>query len=148
MGRRTFQTSSRPKVPKQNKSESKKGRGSSKKGVHKGNKVGQGEYTKIMKAAVQDIESRYYNPDPLFRLIGESNEAVVQLDGNKLPALVDSGTQVSAMTQKLAKQMKLKVHKLNKLLHIEGTGEGRSLIRAMLKLFWKFQKFQNLRNRS
>ena len=69
-----------------------------------------------MKAAIQDIESRYYNPDPLFRLIGESNEANIQVDGNKLPALIDSGAQVSAMTQKLAKQMKLKVHTLNKLL--------------------------------
>ena len=84
--------------------------------MHKGNKVGQGEYTKVMNAAVQDIESQYYNLDPLFWLIGESNEAVVQLDSNKLPVLVDSGMQVSTMTQKLAKQMKLKVHKLNKLL--------------------------------
>ena len=50
---------------------------------------------------------------------------MVQLDGNKLPALIDSGAQVSAMTQKLAKQMKLKVHKLNKLLQIEGTGGGK-----------------------
>ena len=78
-----------------------------------------------MKAAVQDIENRYYNPDPLFRLIGESNEANVRVEGNKLPALIDSGAQVSAMTQKLAKQMRLKVHKLNKLLRIEGTGGGK-----------------------
>ena len=78
-----------------------------------------------MNAAVQDIESQYYNLDPLFWLIGESNEAVVQLDGNKLPALVDSSAQVSAMTQKLAKQLKLKVHKLNKLLGIKGTGGGK-----------------------
>ena len=75
-----------------------------------------------MKAAVQDIENRYYNPDPLFRLIGESNESTVKLEGNKLPALIDSGVQVSAITKKLAKQMKLKIHKLNKLLRIEGTG--------------------------
>ena len=75
-----------------------------------------------MEAAIQDIESQYYNSDLLFRLIGESNEADIQLDGNKLPALIDSGAQVSAMTQKLAKQMKLKVHKLKKLLRIEGTG--------------------------
>ena len=79
----------------------------------KGNKVNQREYTKVMKAAIQDIESRYYNPDPLFRLIGELNEANIQVDGNILPALIDSGAQVAAMTQKLAKQMKLKVHKLN-----------------------------------
>ena len=84
-----------------------------------------------MKAAVQDIENHYYNPDPLFRLIGESNEANVLIGGNKLPALIDSGAQVSAMTQKLAKQMKLKVHKLNKLLRIEGTGGGESAIQRI-----------------
>ena len=51
-----------------------------------------------MKATIQDIESWYYDPDPLFQLIGESNEANVLLDSNKLPALIDSGAQVSAMT--------------------------------------------------
>ena len=90
-------------------------------------KVDQEEYTKVMKAATQDIESWYFKPDPLFQLIGESNEANIPLDGNKLPALIDSGAQVSAMTQKLAKQMKIKVHKLNKLLQIEGTGGGKVL---------------------
>ena len=39
--------------------------------------------------------------------------------------MVDSSTQVSTMTQKLSKQMKLKVHKLNKLLRIEGMGGGK-----------------------
>ena len=47
------------------------------------------------------------------------------MDLNKLPALIDSGAQVSAMTQKLAKQIKLKVQKLKKLLQIEGTGGGK-----------------------
>ena len=122
MGRRTFQTHRRPKVPKQNKSGYKEVEGKGRNKGKKGNKVNQGEYTKVMKAAIQDIESRYYNPDPLFQLIGESNELDIQLEGNKLPALIDSGAQVSAMTQK---QMKLKVHKLNKLLRIEGTGGGK-----------------------
>ena len=30
--------------------------------------------TNTMKVAIQDIQERYYNPDPLFQLIGESNE--------------------------------------------------------------------------
>ena len=94
----------------------KRGEGDGKTKRSKDNKVDQKEYTKVMKAAVQDIENYYYNPDPLFQLIGESSEVDIQVDGNKLPTLIDSGAQVSAMTQKLAKQMKLKVHKLNKLL--------------------------------
>ena len=125
MGRRTFQHKYRPKVPKQSKGENKEREGNSKIKGSKDKKVDQKEYTKVMKAAVQDIENHYYNPDPLFTLIGESNETDIQVDGNKLPTLIDSGAQVSAMTQKLAKQMKLKVHKLNKLLRIEGTGGGK-----------------------
>ena len=44
----------------------KRGEGKGRNKGQKGNKVNQGEYTKVMKAAIQDIESRYYNPDPLF----------------------------------------------------------------------------------
>ena len=98
-----------------------------------------------MKAAVQEIESRYYNPDPLFRLIGESNEANIQLDGNKLPALIDSGAQISAMTQRLAKQMKLKVHKLNKLLRIEGTGGGRVPYKRYVETLLEIPEVPNLK---
>ena len=107
-----------PKSQNKVKVKIKRGEGDGKVKGLKDSQVDQKEYTKVMKAAVQDIENRYYNPDQLFffRLIGESNEADIQIDGNKLPALIDSGAQVSAMTQKLTKQMKLKVHKLNKLL--------------------------------
>ena len=86
-----------------------------------------------MKEVVQDIENRYYNPDPLFQLIGESNEVDIQVDRNKLLILIDSGAQVSAMTQELAKQMKLKVHKLNKLLRMEGTGGGKVPFRGYVE---------------
>ena len=94
-------------------------------------KVGQKEYNTLMKAAVQEIKSRYYNSDSLFQLIGESNESKIVLECNKLPALIVSGAQVSAMTLKLARLMKLKIHKLQKLLGIEGTGGGKYCIEDM-----------------
>ena len=84
-----------------------------------------------MKAAIQDIQERYYNPDPLFRLIGESNETDIQIDGNKMTALIDSGAQISAITKGMAKKMKLKVQKLQKLLRIEGTGGEKFPIKDM-----------------
>ena len=59
-----------------------------------------------MKAAMQDIQERYYNPDPLFWLIGESNEVDIQIDGNNMTALIDSGAQISAITKSMAKKMK------------------------------------------
>ena len=86
-----------------------------KKGEGKGlARVEEKYHTKTMKVAMKDIEERYYNPDPLFRLIGESNEAEVQIDGNKLTALVDSGAQISAITNSMAKKLKLKIQKLKK----------------------------------
>ena len=87
-------------------------------------KVSKGEYNRVTKAAVQEIESKYYNPDPLFRLIGAANEADLRIDGHLTTALIDSGAQISTMTEKFAKRLRLKVHKLQQLLNIEGTGGG------------------------
>ena len=65
---------------------------------------------------------QYHNPDPLVRLIGPPNEAPVVVEGIPITSLVDSGANMSAITRSFAKELKLKVHKLNKLLDIEGTG--------------------------
>ena len=91
-------------------------------------------HAKTMKAAMKDIEERYYNPDPLFQLIRKSNEAEVQIDGNNLTALIDSGAQISAITNRMAKKMKLKVQKLKKLLRIEGTGRGKVPYRGYVEV--------------
>ena len=67
------------------------------------------------------------------------------MDGNKLPALIDIGAQISAMTQRLAKQMKLKVHKLNKLLSIEGTGGGRVPYKGYVETLLEIPEVSNLK---
>ena len=41
----------------------------------------------------------YLNPDPLVRLIGEPNEAVVKIEGQKFDSLIDSGAQISQLTE-------------------------------------------------
>ena len=71
---------------------------------------------------VKQAKSRYYNPDPLFRLIGEANETEVTLNQSRLKALVDSGSQISTMTETLAKLMGLRIKSLKNILEIEGTG--------------------------
>ena len=58
----------------------------------------------------------------MFQLIGATNEADLRIDGHLTTALIDSGAQISAMTEKFAKKLRLKVHKLQQLLSIEGTG--------------------------
>ena len=97
-----------------------------------------------MKAAMKDIEEQYYNLDTIFWLIGESNEADVQIDGNKMTTLIDSGAQISAITKGIAKKMKLKIQKLKKLLSIEGTGGGKVPYKGYVEVLLEVPGIQNL----
>ena len=67
----------------------KRGEGKGRNKGKKGNKVNQGEYTKVMKAAIQDIESRYYNPDPLFRELVSKTDNVMHFARLVKQACVD-----------------------------------------------------------
>ena len=55
----------------------------------------------------------YLNPDPLVRLIGEPNEAIVKIEGQKFDSLIDSGAQISQLTESLVKALDLKIQKRN-----------------------------------
>ena len=70
----------------------------------------------------KQIQSRYYNADPLFQLIGEPNESTVEIDGVPLTALIDSGAQISTITEKMVKTLGLQLNTLERFLDIEGTG--------------------------
>ena len=80
------------------------------------------EEKKFRKIVAKQAKSRYYNPDPLFRLIGEANETEVILNGATLKALLDSGSQISTISESVAKLLGLKVKSLKNILDIEGTG--------------------------
>ena len=64
----------------------------------------------------------FLNPDPVARLVGRANEALVVMDGCKVTALVDSGTQVSTISAGLCKELDLEIQPLGWLLELEGTG--------------------------
>ena len=51
----------------------------------------------------------YLNPDPLVRLIREPNEAIVKIEGQKFDPLIDSGAQISQLTESLVKALDLKI---------------------------------------
>ena len=51
----------------------------------------------------------YLNPDPLVRLIGEPNEAIVKIEGQKFDSLINSGAQISQLTESLVKALDLKI---------------------------------------
>ena len=50
----------------------------------------------------------YHNPDPLFRLVREANESTVIVEGQEARALLDSGSQLSAISLEWIKKLKLK----------------------------------------
>ena len=63
----------------------------------------------------------YYNPDPLYQLIGPANETEVNVEGVGMKALIDSGAQISAISKSMAKTLGLPIRKLEALLDIEGS---------------------------
>ena len=63
----------------------------------------------------------FLNPDPIACLVGQSNEAPIIVDGQKVTTLIDSGAQVSSVSSGFCKWMALKVHPLDRLLELEGT---------------------------
>ena len=70
----------------------------------------------------EKLSDLYHNPDPLARLIGETNETKIILENKKMNALVDTGAQVSTITVTKAQQLGLKIYKLDSILKLEGTG--------------------------
>ena len=70
------------------------------------------------------LRELHHNPDPLYRLIGEPNEASVIVENQKVEGLIDSGAQVSSISDKFAQELNLEVKKLETLLDLEPTGGG------------------------
>ena len=63
----------------------------------------------------------YYNPDPLYQLIGPTNETEVNIEGVGIKALIDSRAQISAISKSMVKTLGLPIRKLEALLDIEGS---------------------------
>ena len=55
----------------------------------------------------------------------------VLINGVQTKALVDSGAQMSTMTDSFAQQLRLPVQKLGKILNLEAVGEGQFLTLGM-----------------
>ena len=71
-------------------------------------------------------ESEYYNPDSLVQLLNHANMTKVMVEGMEIMALMDTGSQISALTEGSCTEMWLKILPLGKLiedvLHLEGLG--------------------------
>ena len=71
---------------------------------------------------ISQVTEKYHNPDPLLRLIGLANEAIIIVEGQEFPALIDSGAQLLTMSEALVQALKLPVHNLNTLIEAEVSG--------------------------
>ncbi len=59
------------------------------------------------------------NPDPVMHLIGPLNIAPVILEGKSVPALLDSGSQISSCTKALVEELHLEIHPLTTSTHLQ-----------------------------
>ena len=73
---------------------------------------------------ISQVVQRYHNPDPLLKLIALANEATIIVEGQRFLALIDSGAQLSIMSESLVQALKLPVHKLDTLIEAEASGVG------------------------
>ena len=64
----------------------------------------------------------FFNPNPIAYLVGWSNEAPIIVDEQEVTALMNSGAQDSSVSLGFCKWMTLKVHLLDRLLGLQGTG--------------------------
>ena len=60
----------------------------------------------------------------MLQLIGLANEATILIGGQQFLALIDSGAQLSTMSESLVQALKLPIHKLNTLIEAEVSGGG------------------------
>ena len=64
----------------------------------------------------------YHNLNVLFRLVGEANESTVIVEGQEARVLLDSGSQLSAISLAWVKKLNLKPQQLQSILQIKGSG--------------------------
>ena len=70
------------------------------------------------------LKELYRNPDPIFRLIGTANETDVIIEDQTVKGLIDSGAQISSISDTFASKLGLKIKQLDTLLDLEPTGGG------------------------
>ena len=73
---------------------------------------------------ISQVVQKYHNLDPLLRLIDLANEATIIVEGQQFLALIDSGAQLSTMSELLVQALRLPIHKLNNLIEAEVSGGG------------------------
>ena len=78
------------------------------------------ERDNYMRQKYTNPESKFFNPDAWSRLIGKSNVVYTYIDGQKVKVLLDTGAQISFMSEEYAKKRGFKIHPIEKLVNFTG----------------------------
>ena len=77
---------------------------------------------KTSKKTKLSTRPQYYNPEPVARMFGRTNEAKVEVNGVPTTCLVDTGATVTIVNAEFCEQLGLEVHSIEGLITVSATG--------------------------
>ena len=81
------------------------------------------ESTTKEKEAELLVEQKNVSPsDPWAKLVGRANEDQIVINGHPVTALLDTGSQVTHVSEAFCLAKGFQIHPLSQLVEIEGTG--------------------------
>ena len=68
----------------------------------------------------KSTEAQYYNPDAWSRLIGKSNTSPIYINGELITSLLDTGSQISFISEKFCTEKGYDIQPIEKLINFKG----------------------------
>ena len=82
--------------------------------------VGQSTIETLKEKEAEKLTKEHNNPWP--KLIGRANEDQIMINGHPVTALLDTGSQVTHVSEAFCHANNFQIYPLDKLVEIEGTG--------------------------
>ena len=93
--------------------------------------VGQPSIETLKEKEAEKLTKEHNNP--WTKLIGRANEEQIMINGHPVTALLDTGSQVTHISEAFCHANNFQIHPLDKLVEIEGTGGTLLKTQAILK---------------
>ena len=78
--------------------------------------------TSTEKEANRLAHKKNVSNNPWSRLIGRANEELIVINGHPVTALLDTGSQITLISEAFCQANEIQINPLDKLVKIEGTG--------------------------
>ena len=76
----------------------------------------------IEKGAEKLVDRKHSYVDPWTKLVGRANEEQIVINGHPVTALLDTGSQITHVSEAFCQAKGFQINPLNHLVEIEGTG--------------------------